>query len=552
MLKKLRIQNYALIRHLDMDFDKGFCVITGETGAGKSILLGALGLVLGQRADSGILFDKTGKCVIEAEFDLQGADLQEFFASHDLDENGDDLILRREVLPAGKSRAFVNDTPVTLPVLKELSSNLIDIHSQHETLALNLASFQLKLIDSYLPDKNLLLDYKERFKRYQTCVKELNQRQAERDKARKEYDYNQFLFSELEALQLKPDEQKQMEEELEILSHAESLQEVFSSGLARLEGDEYGVMNTLSSLLKDLKRAAAHHNALAADLPRWESLLIELDDLRKDLEMWNGEVESDPQRKVRYEERLDAIYRLEKKHGVEDVQDLLDLQNKLQGQLHLSENAEEEISRLEEALKKEEEALHLLSSRLTAARKASAQTLREAILASLMELGMEQARLEIAFTPLETFGNEGCDRVAFLFSANLGAPLQEMAKVASGGELSRVMLAVKSVIHQGSLLGTLILDEIDTGVSGKIAAKVARMMKNLSRYMQVVAITHLPQIAAAADVHYRVYKTLENGAAVSNMSRLSAEEHIESVASMLSNGPVTPVALEAARELVEG
>ncbi|MDE6695229.1 MAG: DNA repair protein RecN, partial [Bacteroidales bacterium] len=319
-----------------------------------------------------------------------------------------------------------------------------------------------------------------------------------------------------------------------------------------LEGDEYGVMNTLSSLLKDLKRAAAHHNALAADLPRWESLLIELDDLRKDLEPWSVEVESDPRKKLGYEERLDAIYRLEKKHGVEDVQDLIDLQNKLQGQLNLSENAEEEISRLEEAVRKETEALTLLSSRLTAARKASAQTLREAILASLAELGMEQARLEIAFTPLESFGNEGCDRVAFLFSANLGAPLQEMAKVASGGELSRVMLAVKSVIHQGSLLGTLILDEIDTGVSGKIAAKVARMMKNLSRYMQVVAITHLPQIAAAADVHYRVYKTLENGAAVSNMSRLSAQEHIESVASMLSNGPVTPVALQAARELVEG
>lgn len=552
MLRKLRIQNYALIRHLDMDFDKGFCVITGETGAGKSILLGALGMVLGQRADSGILFDKTGKCVIEAEFDLQGADLQEFFARHDLDENGDDLILRREVLPAGKSRAFVNDTPVTLPVLKELASNLIDIHSQHETLALNLASFQLKLIDSYLPDKSLLQDYKERFRHYQACVKELTRRQAERDQARKEYDYNQFLFSELEALQLKPGEQKQMEEELDILSHAESLQEVFASGLARLEGEEYGVMNTLSALVKELKKSAAHHNALASDLPRWESLLIELDDLRKDLEMWNGEVESDPNKKLRYEERLDAIYRLEKKHGVDDVQALIELRDRLQGQLDLSENAEEEIVRLEEAVKKEEEALKLLSSRLTASRKASAQTLRDAILTSLMELGMEQARLEIDFTPLETFGNEGCDRVAFLFSANPGAPLQEMAKVASGGELSRVMLAVKSVIHQGSLLGTLILDEIDTGVSGKIAAKVARMMKNLSRYMQVVAITHLPQIAAAADVHYRVYKTVEEGAAVSNMCRLNAQEHIESVASMLSNGPVTPVALQAARELVEG
>lgn len=552
MLKKLRIQNYALIRHLDMDFDKGFCVITGETGAGKSILLGALGLVLGQRADSGILFDKEGKCVIEAEFDLQGADMQDFFADHDVDEGENELILRREVLPAGKSRAFVNDTPVTLPVLKELSSRLIDIHSQHETLALNLASFQLKLIDSYLSDKSLLRDYKEQFKRRQACVRELNARKAERDQARKEYDYNQFLFQELEALQLKPDEQKQMEEELEILSHAEGLQEVFSTSLARLEGEEYGVTHTLSALYKDLKKAAAHHNALSSDLPRWESLLIELDDLRKDLETWSGEVESDPQRKLRHEERLDALYRLEKKHGVGDVNELIALRDKLQAQLNLSENAEEEIARLEEEAEKEEEALRLLSTRLTAARKASAQTLQEAILASLQELGMEQARLEIAFTPLETFGNEGGDRVAFLFSANPGAPLQEMSKVASGGELSRVMLAVKSVIHQGSLLGTLVLDEIDTGVSGKIAAKVARMMKNLSRYMQVVAITHLPQIAAAADVHYRVYKTLENGAAVSNMSRLSAQQHIESVASMLGNGPLTPAALQAARELIEG
>lgn len=552
MLRDLHIRNYALIRQADLDFSPGFCVITGETGAGKSILVGALGLLLGNRADTGVLFEKDRKCVIEAGFEASGTDLPDFFQQHDLDWNNGDLILRREILPAGKSRAFVNDTPVTLPVLKEISAALVDIHSQHGTLALNTASFQLRLLDSYLSDKSLPALYRECYRQYESIRRQLADLRQRRDQTEKEKDYWQFLYQELCSLQLKEGEQEEMEQALETLSHAQALRETFAESLARLDGEELGVLPLLKQTVRDLRKIAPFHSGLSASMERWEPVVVEIDDLRCDLQKWMDSVNDDPALKQRYEERLDLLYRMEKKHQVEDVSGLIRIRESLSGKLQESETGQAELERLEEVFEKKQQETEALALRLSQARREAAESLQAAILKALSGLAMGNARLEIALAPLPAPGPEGKDRISFLFSANPGAPMDEIAKVASGGELSRLMLAVKSVVHQDRLIGTLILDEIDTGVSGNIAAKVARMMKGMSRHMQVIAITHLPQIAAAADAHYWVCKSVEGGESASHLRKLDARGHLEHIASMLSNGNPGPAAMRAAEEMIRG
>lgn len=552
MLQSLHIANYALIRQLDMDFPRGFSVITGETGAGKSILLGALGLVLGQRADTDVLFDKERKCVIEAEFDLRETDLSAFFRANDLDWDAGKLVARREILPSGKTRSFVNDTPVNLPVLKELASVLVDIHSQHETLSLNSASFQLGLVDSYVKDKRLLYSYAEMFKEYGHLVGELAGLRRKRDDAAKDRDYRQFLYEELAGLGLQEGEQEELEQRMETLSHARTLRDAFAGSISLLEGEDFGLVSRLRECVRELRKVSSYHAGLAEDLSRWDSVVVELDDLRRDLERWSDSVEDDPRGMQACQERLDALYRLEKKHRVEDVSDLIRIRDELARAQEEEEGGQERILQLENRVAELERNLDVSASELHRARQQAARELQKAILVSLAELGMEQSRMEIVFEELPHFSPEGKDRVRLLFSANLGSELKDIAKVASGGELSRIMLAIKSVIHQGSLLGTLILDEIDTGVSGNIAGKVARMMKGMGRYMQVIAITHLPQIAAAADSHYWVYKAVEDGTSVSRMRKLSDSERIANLASMLSNGKPTEAAVRAAEDLVKG
>lgn len=555
MLQHLRIENYVLIRSLDVDMDSGFCVITGETGAGKSILLGALGLVLGQRADSGILSDSGKKCVIEAHFNIENLDLSGFFARNDLDFDASDslLILRREVLPGGKSRAFVNDTPVLLPVLRELSFLLIDIHSQHETLTLGRAGFQLQLLDSYMEDaSDLLSEYAEVYRRYKELSRQIERQKEEQAQSAREQDYWQFLFEELDRLQLQAGEQKQMEDALERLAHAELLQTTLALAVAETDGEEMSLRSRVDNLLRSLKKIAPYHKGVEASLPRWQSLAAELADLGADLNRWSEEDGTDSDVKTRYEERLDTLYRLERKHKVEDDNGLIALRDELARKLGKINGSEEEIAAKEAELASYVSRLEQMCAKLHAKRGAAAQSLQTAIVRALADLGMEQSRLEIRLSDTGQFTATGSDKVEFLFTANLGSEPKEISKVASGGELSRLMLAIKSVIHGRNLLGTIIFDEIDTGVSGKIAGKVAAMMQRMSRYMQVIAISHLPQIAAKAGTHFHVYKAEEDGRTVSCIRRLNQEEHIASIASMLSNEQVTEAALEAARELIKG
>lgn len=555
MLQHLRIENYALIQSLDVAFDSGFCVITGETGAGKSILLGALSLVLGQRADSGILLDAGKKCVIEAQFHAGNVDLTDFLASNDIDFAPEDslLLLRREVLPNGKSRAFVNDTPVLLPVLRDLAFLLIDVHSQHETLTLGRAGFQRQLLDSYTEGgTELLKEYSHVYGLYSTLRKQMEQDRENEGKWRKEQDYWQFLYDELDRLNLRKGEQEEMEAVLERLSHAELLQETLAAAAAETDGEEMSLRSRVENLLRSLKKIAPYHKGVEASLPRWQSILVELVDLGADMARWSGESEADPDCKNRYEERLDTLYRLERKHNVEDEGGLIALKEELERKLGRINGAEVDLAAKEKELESYRQRLEQLACALHEKRGEAAIELQRAIVSALAGLGMEQSRLEIRLSPTETFTPGGCDKVDFLFTANLGSEPKELSKVASGGELSRLMLAIKSVIHQRNILGTIIFDEIDTGVSGKIAGKVAAMMEQMSRYMQVIAITHLPQIAAKASVHFHVYKKEENGKTVSHIRALDEKEHLLSIASMLSNEQVTEAALEAARVLIKG
>lgn len=555
MLQHLRIENYVLIRFLDVDIDSGFCVITGETGAGKSILLGALGLVLGQRADSGILSDADKKCVIEAHFNVENLDLAGFFARNDLDFDASDslLILRREVLPGGKSRAFVNDTPVLLPVLRELSFLLIDIHSQHETLTLGRAGFRLQLLDSYMEDSSgLLSEYAGLYNRYKVLSLQIERQREEQAQSAREQDYWRFLFDELDRLNLQEGEQKQMEEALERLSHAELLQSTLASAMAETDGEEMSLRSRVDSLIRSLKKVAPYHKGVEESIPRWQSLLAELTDLGSDLNRWSGEDGTDSDCRNRYEERLDVLYRLERKHKVEDEGGLIALRDELARKLGKIDVSEEEIAVAAAELADCEGRLRQLCERLHAKRETAAQSLQSAVLSALAELGMAQSRLEIRLSDTAQFTPTGSDKVDFLFTANLGGVPKEISKVASGGELSRLMLAIKSVIHRKNLLGTIVFDEIDTGVSGKIAGKVASMMQRMSRFMQVIAISHLPQIAAKATAHFHVYKAEENGRSVSCIRRLDEDDHVAVIASMLSNEQVTGAALEAAKELIKG
>lgn len=570
MLQHLSIENYALIRSLDADFAEGFCVITGETGAGKSILLGALGLVLGQRADSGILFDKNRKCIIEAHFDVKGLDLSRFTgrmdsagdrereleesetdsAVFDLEDN--ELILRREVLPSGKSRAFVNDTPVNLSILKELSAVLIDIHSQHQTLTLNTSAFQLKLLDSYLQDSTIIKRYQAVYEDYVLCRQKVENMEGNLAQWQQEQDYWRFLLDELDKFSPKAGEQEEMEQVLERLSHEELLKETLSETVMALNGDECSLRSRLESVVRGLKKISSYHKGVSESMGRWNSLVVELSDLSSDIERWAEEDETDPAMKERYEERLDELYRLERKHHVDDVEGLISLQQELGRKLGRVEASSDALAAAKKELEDLEIRLESLAEEWHEARAASAHALENAIVEALGRLGMGQSRLEILLEKTGRFSLSGYDKVQFLFSANVGTAPKEISKVASGGELSRLMLAIKSVIHQGNLLGTIIFDEIDTGVSGQIAGKVAAMMKEMGTCMQVIAITHLPQIAAAARTHFFVYKSVENGVSESRMRRLDEQEHVRCIAGMLSNDKVTDAAMKAARELIKG
>ena len=551
MLTTLHIENYALIHETDITFDGGFVVITGETGAGKSILLGALGLLLGQRADTQVLSDKERKCVVEASFDISGLGLQPLFEQYDADYD-DVLILRREILPTAKSRAFVNDSPANLQFLKELGPHILDIHSQYQTLTLTESLFQTQLLDSF-SDSSLLAQYQSLYRQYGVLKHQLEQLTAQDAENNKVLDYNRFLFEELQAAKLQPDEQQELEEEAHLLEHTGAIKEALGTVVAVCDGngdsDDSAVARMVTSRSL-LAHVASYHPDIQVLHQRLDSTLIELQDILSEVSSLDDRLQFSPERQEQVNDRLDLIYRLQKKHGVDTVAALLDIQQQLDQQLQEAEGLDDRIREVMEQVDSVFALMQQAADKVTAARTKAGRMLEKQLLPVLSLVGMASAKIVVEITPANDFNLLGHDNVRLLFNANQGGTLRPLAEVASGGELSRLMLAVKSVVTQRNLLPTIIFDEIDSGVSGDISVAVGDIMSRMAQHMQVVAISHLPQIAAKASQHLKVAKALEGSRTVSRIRQLNPDERVTEIAVMLSSNPPTTAALQTARELM--
>lgn len=549
MLLNLSVQNYALIRQLQLDFSGGLSVITGETGAGKSILLGALGLILGQRADSRALFDAKKKCVIEGRFGIAEYGLEDFFTTHDLDYEPE-TIVRREINAAGKSRAFINDTPVTLTVLKQLGEALVDIHSQHKTRVLGEHDFQMQIVDAYARNHTTLKAYQSLYRKWRAQQKELEAMRQQEQQNRAEEDYLRFLYEEFESAQLKAGEQQACETELELQNHAEEIKSVLYGVGELLDGEQESLIARLESAVDGLDRIGNMH-ADAADLAkRLQSNVIDLRDIVSTAQQLEADIHYDLSRVEQLNERLDGIYRLQQKHQLNSETELLEKQASLAAKLQQIDSAEDEIRAREKALAQTEKEMLKWARDLTASRRAVIPAIETRIAQVLSELGMGDAQLKVELQNHQQAGPLGADQVQFLFNANRGGQLQQIGKVASGGEMSRLMLSIKSLVSERNLLPTLIFDEIDTGVSGDIAGKVGAIMKQMSQHMQVIAISHLPQIAGYGKSHYKVYKQASGESTATAVKKLNDTERIEEIAGMLSSEKRTPAALQTARELL--
>lgn len=551
MLTTLHIENYALIHETDITFDGGFMVITGETGAGKSILLGALGLLLGQRADTQVLSDKERKCVVEASFDISGLGLQPLFEQYDADYD-DVLILRREILPTAKSRAFVNDSPANLQFLKELGPHILDIHSQYQTLTLTESLFQTQLLDSF-SDSSLLAQYQSLYRQYGVLKHQLEQLTAQDAENNKVLDYNRFLFEELQAAKLQPDEQQELEEEAHLLEHTGAIKEALGTVVAVCDGNGDSDDSAVARLVTSrslLAHVASYHPDIQALHQRLDSTLIELQDILSEVSSLDDRLQFSPERQEQVNDRLDLIYRLQKKHGVDTVAALLDIQQQLDQQLQEAEGLDDRIREVMEQVDSVFALMQQAADKVTAARTKAGRMLEKQLLPVLSQVGMASAKIVVEITPANDFNLLGHDNVRLLFNANQGGTLRPLAEVASGGELSRLMLAVKSVVTQRNLLPTIIFDEIDSGVSGDISVAVGDIMSRMAQHMQVVAISHLPQIAAKASQHLKVAKALEGSRTVSRIRQLNPDERVTEIAVMLSSNPPTTAALQTARELM--
>ncbi len=550
MLKQLSVQNYALIDKLEVEFTDGLTIITGETGAGKSILLGALGLIAGTRADSQSLQDKTKKCIIEASFNIKEYDLTDFFEVNELDYEAITSI-RREINPEGKSRAFINDTPVTLNQLKELGERLIDIHSQHQTLSLNGADFQLSVVDAFAKHFDLLLQYKEEFSLFKSKEKQLNELIEKEAQAKKDLDYFQFQFNELEDANLKADEQSVIEQELETLNNAEDIKLNLSKASLALNGGEQNLISSLNEIKVLLNSMSKFKPEIAELSTRINSSFLELKDITNELESLEQDIVYDPKRIEVLNEKLDAIYRLQQKHNVKSVEELIAIKNDLSNKLLDFNSLETEIIKVKTELDKLNKSLSVKSKSLSDNRKKAIPKIEKEIASLLSSLAMPNAELKINQSITEIFTNSGIDKINFMFSANKGSDFKELNKVASGGELSRLMLSIKSLIAQLTALPTIIFDEIDTGVSGDVADKVGSIMDVMAKKMQVITITHLPQIASKGQSHLFVYKEDKSNKTYSNIKKLNSEERIQEIAKMLSTGSPTAAAISNAKELLK-
>ena len=549
MLTQLSINNYALINQLTINFSSGLSIITGETGAGKSILLGALGLVLGNRADLSSLKNTSNKCVVEAKIALSNYNLQDFFNEVDLDYEAE-TIIRREILPSGKSRAFVNDTPVKLSVLNELKSKLIDVHSQHQTMQLSDTDFQFSIIDALANNKERVASYKRGLLQLNELNKNLLELERIQKEANEKYDYNLHLFTELEKASLKIDEQEDLEEKLEKLNNIEDIKLNLSEALEVSVNEEIGIQNLVYRLESKLFKVAPFSKEYQELSERITSVKVEVDDIVSELENANESVDFNPKEAEEINDRLQTIYNLQKKHAVNSNKELLVIFEELSEKVIQVESAGDILIKKKEAINTVSEKLDKVAAIISKARISSIPKLTKELENLLTDLGMENARFSIEIKSIINYFSNGKDELEFLFSANKGGNFGELKKVASGGELSRIMLSVKKILSENTQLPTIIFDEIDTGVSGEVSNKIAAIMQQMSNHMQVIAITHLPQIAAKGVNHYKVYKEEVNNVTTTNLKQLSTEERIIEIAEMLSGKDISDSALIHAKELL--
>jgi len=550
MLKSLHISNYALISELFIDFESGFSVITGETGAGKSIILGALSLILGQRADSKSIKIDADKCIIEAEFDISGyTHLDDFFQQNDLDKDGNLCLIRRELTSAGKSRAFINDTPVGLNTIRDLSNQLIDIHSQHENLLLSNVGCQLDVVDTIAQNATVSTDYKQCYAQWRMLTAELKQLQKTAEKQASDVDYIQFQYQQLSDANLVENEQDELEMELETLSHSEEIKsELIKS--SQLLADE----NMSLQLMKESLNSLSHVKNYIPDGENWyermQSAFIELKDISAEISSFEERVEFNPERLAFVENRLNELFSLEKKYKVLTVLELISLRNHFKSQLEKIDSFDDEIQALKSKIEQELIMLQQLSKELTDSRRKACQPIELYLVEQLTKLGMPNIQFQVSVSELTDFTESGKDEVQFLFSANKNRSVQPVTQIASGGEVSRLMLTIKSLVAHKADLPTIIFDEIDTGVSGEIAHRMGEIMQTMSAEMQVITITHLPQIAAKGKQHYRVFKDETGLQTQTHIERLSIENRLTELAQMLSGKNITEAALRNAEEML--
>lgn len=551
MLQSLFIRNFVLIDELHIRFDEGFSVVTGETGAGKSIILGALGLVLGQRADSKSIQSGADKCVVEAVFDVSAYQLEDFFLSHDLEYDAKNCILRRELMSSSKSRAFINDTPAPLSVLKALGDRLIDVHSQHQNLLLVDTQFQMNVVDIMAKTEPLLVAYRREYDRYQSVVRQLDELEALATKNRQDEDYLRFQVEELRAAQLTAGEQEELEAELETLSHTEEIKSALYKVTDNLIGEERGVVQQLKEALHDVEALEAYFPKAKDFADRLRSAWTDMADLASETDVLKEDVEFDPNRLEWVNERLNTIYSLQQKHRVPSVEELLAIQQQLTTQLSAIDLFDEQMETLTKQRETIYEALMVQAGALTARRHEAATEIEQQLVDRMVLLGIPNTRFGIELWPKEKPSADGMDEVCFLFSANKNETLKPVAQTASGGEISRLMLCIKAMIAGFAALPAIIFDEIDTGVSGEIADKMADIMQDLGQKMQVITITHLPQIAAKGRAHYFVYKEDTAERTLTRIRLLTTGERVNEVARMLSGASLTDAAVANAKALLQ-
>lgn len=552
MLTHLTIRNYALIESLDMDFFPGLSTITGETGAGKSIILGALGLIQGERADTTAIQHGAASCIVEAEFDIKPYGLEDFFATENLDYQ-EHTIVRRQLADSGKSRAFINDVPINLKTLRDFASRVLDIHSQHANLLLQDANFQLHVLDVYAKTDGVMRTYRERYGQWRAAKQTLEKTKEQAAKAAEDRDYVSYQLSELTAANLQEGEQEELEQRQKTLTHAQELAAAYGESYVALQGDaaETNILLQLHEAVDKLERLREADPDAGAAADRIEAAMLDLEDVAKDLSVKFEDMEFDPAEAERVEQRLDTLYHLEKKHRVESVGELIALRDEYTAKMELIDDSEGTIRRLEQECAKALAALEEVGKKLREVRLQATDRLGNEVEGTLRQLGMPHAHFIVQIAPLDEWGAEGGDSVEFQFTANKNGVLQPLAKVASGGEMSRMMLSLKRIMALGRQLPSIIFDEIDTGVSGEVASKLGDIMEELALRMQVINITHLPQIASCGSHHYRVYKEHGSNQTTTQISLLTEQEREEEIAKMLSGASVTEAALANARELLQ-